>query len=194
MAKPKLILASTSKYRQQQLSSLGFEFTLQKEPVNESPLNDESPEQLAKRLACEKAQAVALKHPDAIVIGADQVASIGKDLIGKPASKSNAIAQLKAASGKTMRLYTAFALFTKNTKIAAEVETVEITFRTLSEREIRNYVELDQPLDCAGSFKAESRGSMLFDQVRSSDPSAIIGLPLIALARSLREVGLNPLS
>ena len=194
MAKPKLILASTSKYRQQQLSSLGFEFTLQKEPVNESPLIDESPEQLAKRLACEKAQAVALKHPDAIVIGADQVASIDKDLIGKPGTKSNAIAQLKRASGKTMRLYTAFALFTKDTKIAAAVETVEITFRTLSEREIRNYVELDQPLDCAGSFKSESRGSMLFDQVRSSDPSAIIGLPLIALARSLREVGLNPLS
>lgn len=189
-----LILASSSKYRQSQLRTLGHEFRVQKEPVDETPLLNEAADALALRLSRAKAYAVARQNPNSIVIGADQVAAIEGRIMGKPGTQEKACEQLTFASGKMMRLHSAFAIF-KNTHMFANYdEPISIQFRDLTAVEIRTYVELDLPLDCAGSFKSESRGPLLFQSIQCHDPTAIIGLPLIALARNLRTLGLNPLT
>ena len=191
---PELILASSSKYRQTQLSELGFHFRVHKEPTDETPKKEELPPRLSLRLSHAKAYAVAKVERNAIVIGADQVASIGNNPIGKPGTVENACKQLAEASGRKLLLYSAYAIYVATKKFAEHVEKVEIQMRNLSKPEIENYVALDMPLDCAGSFKYESKGALLFESIRTDDSSAIVGLPLIQLAKDLRRAGINPLT
>ena len=190
---PELILASSSKYRQTQLSELGFRFRVHKEPTDETPKENELPQHLSQRLSHAKAYAVAKVQPNAIVIGADQVAALGTHPIGKPGTVENACKQLAEASGRKLLLYSAYAIYVAKGKFAEHVEKVELQMRNLSMYEIEKYVELDLPLDCAGSFKFESRGPLLFESIRTNDANAIVGLPLIQLAKDLRRAGVNPL-
>lgn len=188
-----LILASSSKYRQKQLNELGFRFSVQKEPTDETPTANELPDILSRRLSHAKAYAVARIKPSTIVIGADQVAALGTQLLGKPHTVENACKQLAVASGKLLSLFSAYAIYVAGKEFAEHVEHVEIQMRVLSPSEIENYVVADMPLDCAGSIKSESKGLLLFDSIRTEDPSAIVGLPLIQLAKDLRRAGVNPL-
>ena len=190
---PELILASSSKYRQTQLSELGFRFRVHKEPTDETPKENELPQHLSQRLSHAKAYAVAKVQPNAIVIGADQVAALGTHPIGKPGTVENACKQLAEASGRKLLLYSAYAIYVAKEKFAEHIEKVELQMRNLSMSEIEKYVELDLPLDCAGSFKFESRGPLLFESIRTNDATAIVGLPLIQLAKDLRRAGVNPL-
>lgn len=183
-----LLLASTSIYRAERLTSLGLAFDQAAPHCDETPKTGEPPEQLALRLARTKAQSLELDYPGHLIIGSDQTAAAPDGaLLGKPGSVERACAQLAACSGQTVTFYSAVAL-------AGPIEdswsvSTEVRFRTLSDDEIRRYVEREQPLDCAGSFKVEALGITLFDWVHSDDPQALIGLPLISLARRLRQAG-----
>ncbi|MBO7410652.1 MAG: septum formation inhibitor Maf [Ottowia sp.] len=187
---PEIILASTSPYRRELLARLRLPFTTAKPHVDETRLAGEAPAALASRLALAKAQAVAAQHPAAIVIGSDQVAHIGDEIFSKPGTAERARAQLRQMSGQTVLFQTALALIRQQDGIVLqETEPTEVRFRTLTDAEITRYVEMEQPLDCAGSAKAEALGISLLDALRSDDPTAIIGLPLIRLARMLRTLG-----
>ena len=187
---PEIILASTSPYRRELLARLRLPFTTAKPHVDETRLPGEAPAALASRLALAKAQAVAAQNPAAIVIGADQVAHTGDEIFGKPGTIERAIAQLRQMSGQTVLFQTALAVIRQQDGIVLqESEPTEVRFRTLTDAEITRYVEMEQPLDCAGSAKAEALGISLLDALRSDDPTAIIGLPLIRLARMLRTLG-----
>ncbi len=187
---PEIILASTSPYRRELLARLRLPFTTAKPHVDETRLPGEAPAALASRLALAKAQAVAAQHPAAIVIGSDQVAHIGDEIFSKPGTAERARAQLRQMSGQTVLFQTALALIRQQDGIVLqETEPTEVRFRTLTDAEITRYVEMEQPLDCAGSAKAEALGISLLDALRSDDPTAIIGLPLIRLTRMLRTLG-----
>ena len=187
---PEIILASTSPYRRELLARLRLPFTTAKPHVDETRLPGEAPAALASRLALAKAQAVAAQHPTAIVIGSDQVAHIGDEIFSKPGTAERARAQLRQMSGQTVLFQTALALIRQQDGIVLqETEPTEVRFRTLTDAEIMRYVEMEQPLDCAGSAKAEALGISLLDALRSDDPTAIIGLPLIRLAHMLRTLG-----
>lgn len=187
---PEIILASTSPYRRELLARLRLPFTTAKPHVDETRLPGEAPAALASRLALAKAQAVAAQHPAAIVIGSDQVAHIGDEIFSKPGTAERARAQLRQMSGQTVLFQTALALIRQQDGIILqESEPTEVRFRTLTDAEITRYVEMEQPLDCAGSAKAEAQGISLLDALRSNDPTAIIGLPLIRLAHMLRTLG-----
>ena len=187
---PEIILASTSPYRRELLARLRLPFTTAKPHVDETRLPGEAPAALASRLALAKAQAVAAQHPAAIVIGSDQVAHMGDEIFSKPGTAERAIAQLRQMSGQTVLFQTALALIRQQDGIVLqESEPTEVRFRTLTDAEITRYVEMEQPLDCAGSAKAEALGISLLDALRSDDPTAIIGLPLIRLTRMLRTLG-----
>ncbi|MBQ5459871.1 MAG: septum formation inhibitor Maf [Rhodocyclaceae bacterium] len=187
---PEIILASTSPYRRELLARLRLPFTTAKPHVDETRLPGEAPAALASRLALAKAQAVAAQHPAAIVIGSDQVAHIGDEIFSKPGTAERARAQLRQMSGQTVLFQTALALIRQQDGIVLqESEPTEVRFRTLTDAEITRYVEMEQPLDCAGSAKAEALGISLLDALASDDPTAIIGLPLIRLTRMLRTLG-----
>lgn len=188
----RLILASTSAYRRMLLERLHIPFETARPEVDETPLPDETPDATANRLALEKALAVAARCDDALVIGSDQVAHIGSEVFGKPGSVERAHAQLRRMSGQTVIFHTALALVNSRsgTRTVASIPT-EVRFRTLSEAEIVRYVEKEMPLDCAGSAKSEGLGITLLDALSGDDPTALIGLPLIALSRMLREQGLE---
>ncbi|MEZ2721401.1 Maf family nucleotide pyrophosphatase [Paenalcaligenes hominis] len=188
----RLILASSSIYRRQLLERLRLPFEVLAPDVDESPLPNEHPEQLALRLATCKAQAIAALHPQAIVIGSDQVAALGFQSLGKPGSHSLAVAQLKQLQGQKVVFHTALCVAQNTHYQTVNVKTT-CYFRSLSDQEIENYLTLEQPYDTAGSAKAESLGISLMQSMQSDDPTAIIGLPLIELARLLRERGVNPL-
>lgn len=189
---PEIILASTSPYRRELLARLRLPFTTAKPHVDETRLAGEAPAALASRLALAKAQAVAAQHPAAIVIGSDQVAHIGDEIFSKPGTAERARAQLRQMSGQTVLFQTALALIRQQDGIVLqETEPTEVRFRTLTDAEITRYVEMEQPLDCAGSAKAEALGISLLDALRSDDPTAIIGLPLIRLAHMLRTLGVT---
>ena len=189
---PEIILASTSPYRRELLARLRLPFTTAKPHVDETRLPGEAPAALASRLALAKAQAVAAQHPAAIVIGSDQVAHIGDEIFSKPGTADRARAQLRQMSGQTVLFQTALALIRQQDGIVLqESEPTEVHFRTLTDAEITRYVEMEQPLDCAGSAKAEALGISLLDALRSDDPTAIIGLPLIRLAHMLRTLGVT---
>lgn len=189
---PEIILASTSPYRRELLARLRLPFTTAKPHVDETRLPGEAPAALASRLALAKAQAVAAQHPAAIVIGSDQVAHIGDEIFSKPGTAEHARAQLRQMSGQTVLFQTALALIRQQDGIVLqENEPTEVRFRTLTDAEITRYVEMEQPLDCAGSAKAEALGISLLDALRSNDPTAIIGLPLIRLAHMLRTLGVT---
>ncbi|MYD43958.1 MAG: septum formation protein Maf [Gammaproteobacteria bacterium] len=188
----RLVLASGSRYRQQQLRAAGYEFESVSPNIDESPLENETPAELASRLAYQKAIAVLTSRPSAIVIGGDQVCSLNNDALGKPGTISKAIAQLQRMSNQVVIFHSAVAVLAAQQAAQFCVPT-EVRLRELSQTEIENYVALDSPLDSAGAIKSEKRGSHLFESVSSKDPSALIGLPLIQLAATLREFGVNPL-
>ncbi len=187
-----LILASTSPYRRELLTRLGLPFEVAHPQVGEAPLPGETAAALAQRLAHAKAAAVAREHPQAVVIGSDQVCSAGSRLLGKPGSVAAACAQLAELRGAEAEFLTALCVIAGARTLQTTVPTT-VRFRALSAAQIARYVEREQPLDCAGSFKAEGLGIALFESLRSDDPTALIGLPLIALTRCLRELGLDPL-
>ena len=192
MTRP-LILASSSIYRQELLSRLKIPFSCVSPDVDETPKPQESVAALALRLSVLKAQTVAQRHPEAIVIGADQAASLGYQIIGKPGSLLAAEQQLGRLSGQTVVFHSALTVINGlNYCNSVDIQTTCI-FRTLTANAIRRYVAIDRPSDTAGSAKAECLGISLMESMDSSDPTAIIGLPLIALTRMLCEVGLDPL-
>ncbi|KAA0211976.1 MAG: septum formation protein Maf [Proteobacteria bacterium] len=190
-----LILASTSRYRRELLLRLGLPFAVEAPEVDESARPGERPEALALRLAGEKAHAVAHRHPQALVIGSDQAATLdGAIAIGKPGSHERAREQLRAASGRTMEFHTALCV-TRETDGFDERASVStrVRFRRLDDAEIDRYLQLEQPWDCAGAARVEGLGIALLEAVVGDDPTALIGLPLIALTGMLRRAGLSPL-
>ena len=193
MSQPRLILASGSRYRRQQLTTAGFEFEVKPPNVDETPHPGESPSELAKRLAYQKAIAVLTVCPSAVVIGSDQVCALDDQALGKPGTTEAAIKQLDRLSNRTVTFHSAVAVLSANNSDQFIVPT-EVVMRDLTPTEIENYVTLDSPLDTAGAIKSEQRGSLLFERVTSDDPSALVGLPLIRLAATLRDFGINPLA
>lgn len=187
---PRLILASTSAYRRELLSRLQLEFDTARPEVDEQAKPGETPSALASRLAAEKAAAVAARLPEALVIGSDQVADIEGEALGKPGTRerARARAQLTTMSGRTVRFHTAVSLIGPERELHA-LDLTEVQLRTLTAAEIERYLDAEPALDCAGSFKCEGLGISLFDAIRSADPTALVGLPLIALARLLRQAG-----
>lgn len=192
MTHPNIVLASTSAYRKALLERLGIPFETARPEVDETPLAGEAPVATARRLAIEKARAVASRFPEALIIGSDQVAHRENIRFDKPGSVERAVAQLLEMSGKVIHFHTAACLLNSRTNQhqLAEVPT-DARFRTLGEAEIRRYIERDMPLDCAGSAKAESLGISLLEYMRGDDPTALIGLPLIAVCAMLRNEGIK---
>ncbi len=188
----KVVLASTSAYRKMLLERLHLPFETDRPETDETPLPGEAPAAIAARLAAEKARAVAARWPDALVIGSDQVAYLGDEIFGKPGTEARAIAQLQRMRGQTVVFHTALALLnTRSGHLQVEGIPTRVRFRDLSDEEIRRYVAKERPLDCAGSAKSEGLGITLLDAMPGEDPTALIGLPLIALSRMLRAEGLQ---
>ncbi|HEY0229894.1 MAG TPA: Maf family nucleotide pyrophosphatase [Dokdonella sp.] len=187
-----LVLASTSRYRRELLARLRLPFRTLAPDVDETRRSGELPAALAERLALAKARAVAAGCPDALVIGSDQVAELDGRVLGKPATAAAAQAQLAASSGRRVTFHTALCLLdTRAGRSSIVVDATHVVFRVLLAEEIAHYVDAEQPLDCAGSFKAEGLGISLFERIESNDPTALIGLPLIALSRLLRDAGVR---
>ncbi len=187
---PSLILASTSIYRRALLERLGLPFTVARPETDETPLPDEPPQALAERLALAKAEAVlASAADDTWVIGSDQVAELDGRPLGKPGSHAAAVAQLQSMSGRDVRFLTALCLAGPDGRRLQALDVTTVRFRNLSNDEIERYIAREQPLDCAGSFKSEGLGIALFEEIDNRDPTALIGLPMIATARLLREAG-----
>ncbi len=183
-----LILASTSRYRRALLQRLGLPFECVAPAVDEVRLPDEPAAEMAMRLARIKAEAVAARHPEAIVIGSDQVALRGMDVLGKPGSVERCREQLRASSGQEVVFLTAVHVIDGSAgRSESHVDRTIVKFRDLSDDEIDRYIERDQPLDCAGGFKAESLGIALFDRIESTDPTGLTGLPLSWLCGALRR-------
>ena len=190
-----LILASTSTYKKRLLQRLQLEFTCESPETDERPLEGESPIAMAYRLAEEKARAVSIKFPNTLVIGADQVADLDGEIIGKPTNHQRAVMQLNAQSGKKVRFHSGISvvktLENGKTIKKTKVNTTDVQFRTLSEQQIERYLKIEQPYDCAGSFKSEALGIGLFQSVDNNDPSSLIGLPLIELCSMLQDYGVE---
>lgn len=188
----KLVLASTSPYRRELLSRLGIPFAIANPHTDESPLPGEAPTATALRLAEAKARAVAAQHPDALIIGSDQVAEADGRTFGKPGSHERAAAQLRELSGKTVNFFTGLCLLDADTG-RAEVRGVStlVGFRNLDDAEIENYLTREPAYDCAGSAKSEGLGIALLSRIEGSDPNALVGLPLIALCDLLRRHGVR---
>lgn len=192
-AHPSLLLASTSRYRREQLERLHLQFHVARPEVDETPLPRETAGKLAARLARAKAQAIATRQPGSWVIGSDQAAELGRQILGKPGTRAAAIAQLRMMSGQKVRFRTGVCLLRGDNPVEQQafeaLDTTTVQFRELDDAEIERYVDAEQPLDCAGSFKSEGLGISLFDAIESKDPTALIGLPLIALCGMLRQAG-----
>lgn len=192
-AAPRLILASTSRYRRELLQRLRLPFEVEAPGVDETPRAGETPSALALRLAIEKARAVARRHhSDTIVIGSDQVAELDGASIGKPLTHERALEQLRTMSGRQVVFHTAVAVVRSAATHHAMVP-VRVRLRTLTDAEIEHYLRAEQPYDCAGSAKSEALGIALLEAIESDDPTALVGLPLIRTCALLREVGLDPL-
>ncbi|HEY9029965.1 MAG TPA: Maf family nucleotide pyrophosphatase [Kangiella sp.] len=194
MNKPKdrIILASSSPYRKELLSRILEGFGTISPDIDETPFPDEEPIELVARLAQQKALAIAVSHPEALVIGSDQVCVLNNQIVGKPGTMDKAIEQLKACSGQTVTFYTSLCVTTgQDASQETTVVATKVHFRQLTDKEITAYLEKEQPLNCAGSFKCEGLGIVLFEAIESKDPTALIGLPLIALATRLREFGVK---
>jgi septum formation protein len=192
---PRILLASTSRHRALLLERLGLPFSVEAPGVDETAQPREKPSARALRLARAKAAAVAARHPGACVIGSDQVAVAGRRVLDKPGSAARCREQLEAGSGRRVRFHTAVVLQPPAPGAAREhVDRTTVRFRTLTEHEIRRYIELEQPFDCAGGFRSEGLGVALFEAVETRDPTALVGLPLIWLAGALRDAGLDPLA
>lgn len=188
---PALVLGSSSPYRRALLARLGLAFEVDSPTVDETPHPGEAPRALAARLALAKARAVAARHPDALVIGSDQVADLAGEPLGKPGTHERALAQLRAMSGRTVIFQTALSVVCLATGFdQSDLAPVEVRFRTLTAGEIERYLRAEQPYDCAGSAKSEGLGIALLEAIHSDDPTALVGLPLIRTARLLRAAGL----
>lgn len=189
MNQPNIVLASTSQYRKSILDKLQIPFDLASPDCDETPLPDETPQQLVQRLALSKAKSCHIDKP-ALVIGSDQVCVIDNKIVGKPHSRENAIKQLMAARGKTISFYTGIALYnTEAGKTQVELDTFKVHFRQLTQAQIESYVDKEQPLNCAGSFMSEGLGIALFEKLEGDDPNTLIGLPLIKLIAMLENQG-----
>lgn len=188
-----LILASSSAYRQQQLASIGYQFRTVTPDIEEHPRPFESPSAIARRVATMKARAVAEKFPNCVVIGSDQTGVCGELLLVKPGVFERAQEMLLSFRGKAVCFFSAVSVLNPEGKTLSDVVETEVQFRDFTESEAIAYLTLDQPLDCAGAIKSEAHGPLLFKSVRSEDPTAIVGLPLIRTAEFLRECGINPL-
>lgn len=189
---PRLILASTSPYRKELLSRLNLHFEVCNPRTDETSLPGEAPEALALRLAEAKARAVSAAYPGALIIGSDQVAVSNGIIYGKPGNHENAVRQLQALSGQTVNFFTALCLLdTRDNSVQLEGVPTLVTFRQLSDTEIENYLRKEQPYQCAGAAKSEGLGVALLESMTGDDPTALIGLPLIALCKQLRNAGVN---
>jgi septum formation protein len=193
--KAALILASTSPYRRALLERLRLPFSAEAPGIDEAARPGEAPGALALRLALAKAGAIAARRPGAVVVGSDQVAECQGRTLGKPLDAGRAREQLAAASGTTVVFHTAVAVVhADGTTRETHTDLTRVRFRRLGAAEIARYVALDEPLDCAGSFRTEGLGIALFEAIESEDPTALVGLPLIWLAGALGRAGLNPLA
>jgi len=192
MKTTRLILASSSAYRRDLLSRLHLPFDVQVPDIDENPLPGESPSATALRLAREKAAAVAKRHPGALVIGSDQVATLDDEQIGKPGSHAAALAQLQKMRGREVIFHTALCLWDgRNSTHQLEDIRTQVKFRDLPDAELDAYLRIEQPYDCAGSAKNEALGIAILERIDSNDPTALTGLPLIALTGMLRAAGVN---
>ena len=186
-----LVLGSSSRYRRELLERLHLPFAVAAPESDESPLPGEAPHALALRLALAKAHAVAALHPQAIVIGSDQVADLAGEPLGKPGNHERATAQLRRMGGRTVVFQTAVAVVCSDSGFSeVDIAPVEVRFRPLDDATIERYLRAEQPYDCAGSAKSEGLGIALLDAILSDDPTALIGLPLIRTCRMLRAAGL----
>ncbi len=187
----KLILGSTSAYRRELLSRLHVPFSVESPHVDETPLPGEHPAALARRLALAKAQAVAQRFPDCVVIGSDQVADLDGQALGKPGNHERAVAQLRQMRGKTVVFQTAVAVVCQQSGFCQQaLAPVKVTFRALDDDEIETYLRAEQPYDCAGSAKSEGLGIALLQSIENDDPTALVGLPLIRTSQMLRAAGI----
>ena len=184
----KLVLASTSPFRKTILQKLGIQFETTSPETDETALNSETPQELVKRLSIAKAKAVADNVSDSLVIGSDQVSVIDGKIIGKPHNHENAVKQLLNASGKTVTFYTGLCLYNSETQqYQSDVVPFDVVFRKLSEQQIENYLRKEEPYNCAGSFKSEALGIVLFEKLIGEDPNTLMGLPLIRLVKMLEQ-------
>ncbi|MGG8025638.1 Maf family protein [Klebsiella aerogenes] len=189
-----LLLASTSPWRRMLLEKLTLPYECAAPEVDETPQPGESARQLVVRLAQAKAQALASRFPQHLIIGSDQVCVLDGEITGKPHTEENAHRQLRKASGTIVTFYTGLALYNSaNGHLQTECEPFDVHFRHLSDQEIEAYIRKENPLQCAGSFKSEGLGITLFDRLEGRDPNSLVGLPLIALCQMLRREGFNPL-
>lgn len=186
-----LILGSTSRYRRELMTRLNLPFDTDTPQVDETPQPGEAPEALARRLALAKARDVARRHPEAVVIGSDQVADLDGQPLGKPGNHERAMAQLRRMSGRTVIFQTSLAVVCLETGFEAQdLAPVKVVFRDLSDAEIDSYLRAEQPYDCAGSAKSEGLGIALLERIDNDDPTALVGLPLIRTCRLIRAAGI----
>jgi len=192
---PTLILGSTSRYRRELLERLRLPFEVHAPEVDETPRPGEAPAALAQRLALAKAHAVSAAHPDAVVIGSDQVADLEGTPVGKPGTHERAVEQLRSMRGRSIVFQTAVAVVRGSTGyVGTALAPVTVRFRALSDAEIEHYLRAEQPYDCAGSAKCETLGIALLESLSSDDPTALVGLPLIQTCALLRAAGIDPLA
>lgn len=187
-----LILGSTSRYRRELLARLGLPFEVASPQVDETPYPSEKPADLAMRLALAKAREVARRHPQAVVIGSDQVADLNGEPLGKPGTHERAVAQLQRMRGETVIFQTALAVVCQDIGFEqADLAAVRVVFRQLDDEEIEHYLRAEQPYDCAGSAKSEGLGIALLERIDNDDPTALVGLPLIRTCRMIRAAGVH---
>jgi MAF protein len=188
----RIVLASSSLYRQELLGRLGLEFVSHSPDIDETPHAGEAPESVVARLSEAKARAAATRFPDALIIGSDQTAVVGSAILTKPGSAAAAIAQLESLRGRTVTFYTGLCVFNaRAARVQLGVETARVTYRNLSIAAIARYVAHDEPYDCVGAFKSEGAGVAVCSAITSDDPTALIGLPLIRLIAMLGAEGVE---
>lgn len=182
----RIVLGSSSPFRKALLEKLDLSFDCDSPDIDETPLKNEHPKDMVARLAKQKADAIATRHPQSIIVASDQCATLDGKIIGKPGDHQTAVEQLTAASGRTVTFYTSLCVYNAGTNQYQEaVEPFYVYFRELSESQIENYLKKEEPYNCAGSFKSEGLGISLFDRLEGDDPNTLIGLPLIQLIRML---------
>lgn len=187
-----IILASSSPFRQQLLDRLQLDYECLSPDIDEAIIPGEDASSYVCRLAKSKANRVAAEHPQAVVIGSDQCALLGEEILGKPGSHENALKQLRQAQGKTVIFHTAVCVLNLSTGYSSVEDVVtEVEFRNLSDQQLDHYLRIEEPYQCAGSFKSEGYGSCLFKKINGEDPTALIGLPLIRLTRMLENAGIE---
>lgn len=188
---PKILLGSSSPFRAQLLKKLHIDFEQDSPEIDETPLKGESPKAMVERLTQLKAKALKDTHPDKIIISSDQTACLNEQPLGKPHTVENAIKQLQSFSGKTVIFYTGLGVLDTTGRYYCAMDITKVSFRELSQEMIENYIAIEQPLNCAGSFKSEGLGITLFEKIESIDPNALIGLPLIELTSIFKKMGIT---